>query len=187
MRLLEVVRGEETSGEVLASSLAVAKRIGKLPVVVGNCFGFVGNRLLAYYRREAELLLEEGATVEQIDRVLVGFGMPVGPFAMQNCPACDGKGCKECLAGGRVTKTGYNVSGYFNNYNANKLGVTKYEQIANFSDEDIANLDETLALEGRLEKDDWVGQAQQLLAEQTAAEVPAEEAKADGKKADKKG
>jgi large subunit ribosomal protein L19 len=58
------------------------------------------------------------------------------------------------------------------------LGVIKFEQIANFSDDDIANVDEALALEGRIEKDDWVGQARSLLAEATAAEVPAEEAKA---------
>jgi large subunit ribosomal protein L19 len=60
----------------------------------------------------------------------------------------------------------------------NGIGVIKFEQIANFSDDDIANVDETLALEGRIEKDDWVGQAQRLLAESTAGEVPAEEAKA---------
>jgi large subunit ribosomal protein L19 len=57
------------------------------------------------------------------------------------------------------------------------LGVIKFEQIANFSDDDIANVDEALALEGRIEKDDWVGQARRLLAETTAAEVPAEEVK----------
>ena len=57
----------------------------------------------------------------------------------------------------------------------NGIGVIKYEQIANFSDDDIANVDEALSLQGRLEKDDWVGQAQKLVAEQAAAEVPAEE------------
>jgi len=59
----------------------------------------------------------------------------------------------------------------------NGLGVIKFEQIANFSDEDIANVDEALALEGRIEKDDWVGQARRLLAESTAGEVPAGEEK----------
>ncbi len=72
----------------------------------------------------------------------------------------------------------------------NGLGVIKYDQIANFSDDDIANVDETLALDGRIEKDDWVSQAQQLVAEAAAAEVPAEEeqgeAKKNGKKDDKK-
>jgi large subunit ribosomal protein L19 len=62
----------------------------------------------------------------------------------------------------------------------NGLGVIKYEQIANFSDDDIANVDEALALEGRLEKDDWVGQAQKLLAEAAAAEVPAAEPEKKG-------
>jgi 3-hydroxyacyl-CoA dehydrogenase len=58
-------------------------------VVVGNCFGFVANRMLAYYMREAYLLLEEGASVEQIDRVLIDFGMPVGPFGMQDIAGID--------------------------------------------------------------------------------------------------
>src|SRR5439155_1058699 len=73
-----------TNKEVLATSLKLAKRLGKVGVVVGNCFGFVANRMLAYYMREAYLLLEEGATVEQIDRVLTEFGLPVGPFGMQD-------------------------------------------------------------------------------------------------------
>jgi large subunit ribosomal protein L19 len=66
------------------------------------------------------------------------------------------------------------------------LGVIKFDQIANFSDDDIANVDETLKLDGRIEKDDWIGQAQELVAELAAAEVPAEEEKKDGKKEDKK-
>jgi len=89
MKLLEIVRGRETSDTVVATSLAVGGRIGKICAVVGNCFGFVANRMLAYYMREAYLLLEEGATVEQIDRVLVEFGMPVGPFAMQDIAGID--------------------------------------------------------------------------------------------------
>jgi len=89
MKLLEIVRGRETSDRVLATSLAIGQQIGKVCVVVGNCFGFVANRLLAYYMREAYLLLEEGATVEQIDRVLVEFGLPVGPFAMQDIAGID--------------------------------------------------------------------------------------------------
>jgi large subunit ribosomal protein L19 len=61
----------------------------------------------------------------------------------------------------------------------NGLGVIKYEQIANFSDEDLANVDEALSLDGRIEKDDWVGQAQRLMAEAAAGEVPAEGDKAE--------
>jgi large subunit ribosomal protein L19 len=68
----------------------------------------------------------------------------------------------------------------------NGLGVIKYDQIANFSDDDIANVDETLALDGRIEKDDWVSQARQFVAEAAAAEVPAEEQQGEGKKNGKK-
>jgi 3-hydroxyacyl-CoA dehydrogenase len=89
MKLLEIVRGRGTSDETLATSLKLAKRLGKVGVVVGNCFGFVANRLLAYYLREAHLLLEEGASVPQIDQALTAFGMPVGPFAMQDIAGID--------------------------------------------------------------------------------------------------
>jgi 3-hydroxyacyl-CoA dehydrogenase len=89
MKLLEIVRGRETSPEVIAISLKLAKKLGKVGVVVGNCFGFVANRMLAYYMREAYLLLEEGASVEQIDRVLTEFGLPVGPFGMQDIAGID--------------------------------------------------------------------------------------------------
>lgn len=89
MKLLEIVRGKETSPEVIATSLKLAKRLGKVGVVVGNCFGFVANRMLAYYMREAYLLLEEGASVEQIDRVLTEFGLPVGPYGMQDIAGID--------------------------------------------------------------------------------------------------
>jgi 3-hydroxyacyl-CoA dehydrogenase len=89
MKLLEIVRGRETRPEVLATSLKLAKRLGKVGVVVGNCFGFVANRMLAYYMREAYLLLEEGASVPQIDQALIDFGMPVGPFGMQDIAGID--------------------------------------------------------------------------------------------------
>ncbi|HWF86278.1 MAG TPA: 3-hydroxyacyl-CoA dehydrogenase NAD-binding domain-containing protein [Vicinamibacterales bacterium] len=89
MKLLEIVRAKETSTEVVATSLKLAKRLNKVGVVVGNCFGFVANRMLAYYMREAYLLLEEGGTVPQIDRVLVEFGLPVGPFGMQDIAGID--------------------------------------------------------------------------------------------------
>jgi 3-hydroxyacyl-CoA dehydrogenase len=89
MKLLEIVRGRETSPETMATSIKLARRLGKVGVVVGNCFGFVANRLLAYYLREAHLLLEEGASVPQIDRALIEFGMPVGPFGMQDIAGID--------------------------------------------------------------------------------------------------
>jgi 3-hydroxyacyl-CoA dehydrogenase len=89
MKLLEIVRGRETGKEVVATSLKLSKKLGKVGVVVGNCFGFVANRMLAYYMREAYLLLEEGASVEQIDRVLTEFGLPVGPYGMQDIAGID--------------------------------------------------------------------------------------------------
>jgi len=89
MKLLEIVRGQKTSAETIATSLALGKRLAKVGVVVGNCFGFVANRMLAYYMREAYLLLEEGASVPQIDGVLTAFGMPVGPFGMQDIAGID--------------------------------------------------------------------------------------------------
>jgi len=89
MKLLEIVRGRETSKSVVATSVKLGKRLAKVPVVVGNCFGFVANRMLAYYMREAYLLLEEGANVPQIDRVLMDFGLPVGPFGMQDIAGID--------------------------------------------------------------------------------------------------
>jgi 3-hydroxyacyl-CoA dehydrogenase len=89
MKLLEIVRGRDTSKEAIATSLKLAKKLGKVGVVVGNCFGFVANRMLAYYMREAYLLLEEGASVEQIDRALTEFGLPVGPYGMQDIAGID--------------------------------------------------------------------------------------------------
>src|SRR5262245_47707745 len=73
----------------------------------------------------ASNLARYGATVVRVESEAHIDGLrAVGPFAMQPCPDCDGKGCAKCLNAGKVTKTGYNVSGYFNNYNAGKLGVT---------------------------------------------------------------
>jgi len=89
MKLLEIVRAPETSHETLATSLKLAKRLAKVGVVVGNCFGFVANRMLAYYMREAYLLLEEGASVAEIDQALTDFGMPVGPYGMQDIAGID--------------------------------------------------------------------------------------------------
>ena len=89
MKLVEVVRGRESSKETIATAMKVAKRLNKVGVLVGNCFGFVANRMIAYYMREAYLLLEEGASVSQIDHALTDFGMPVGPFAMQDIAGID--------------------------------------------------------------------------------------------------
>ncbi|MEQ1727726.1 MAG: 3-hydroxyacyl-CoA dehydrogenase family protein, partial [Vicinamibacterales bacterium] len=89
MSLLEIVRGRQTSPAVIATSVTLARRLGKVPVVVGNGFGFVANRMLAYYLREAHLMLEEGASVPQIDAAMTAFGFPVGPFAMQDIAGID--------------------------------------------------------------------------------------------------
>ncbi len=89
MRLLEIVRGADTSNDVIASSLGMAKRLGKIGVVVGNCFGFVGNRMLYGYGRENQRLLLEGAAPEYIDRVLFDWGMAMGPNAVGDLAGLD--------------------------------------------------------------------------------------------------
>jgi 3-hydroxyacyl-CoA dehydrogenase len=89
MRLVEIVRGGRTSSSVLAASLALAKRLGKVGVVVGNRTGFVGNRMMLPYMYEAQFLVEEGATPEQVDRVLTEFGMAMGIFAVDDLGGLD--------------------------------------------------------------------------------------------------
>lgn len=90
MRLLEIVRGAKTSQEVLATAIALAKRLRKVGVVVGVCYGFVGNRMmLEGYFREADQLLLEGATVEQIDRVIENFGFAMGPWKVNDMAGND--------------------------------------------------------------------------------------------------
>ncbi|MBX3703887.1 MAG: enoyl-CoA hydratase/isomerase family protein [Steroidobacteraceae bacterium] len=89
MRLVEIVRGRESSRPALATAHAVARRIGKVAVTVGNCFGFVGNRMLYAYGREKEFMLLEGATPERIDRALVEFGMAMGPNAVGDLAGLD--------------------------------------------------------------------------------------------------
>jgi len=84
MRLVEVVRGKETSKEVLATAMALAKKLGKIGVVAGNRYGFIGNRMMQAYVREAKFLLEEGASVEAVNGALYEFGMAMGPFAMED-------------------------------------------------------------------------------------------------------
>jgi len=89
MRLLEIVRGEKTSKSVVASSLAIAKKIQKIAAVVGVCPGFVGNRILAQRQREANKLILEGALPWDIDDALFDFGFPMGPFAMSDLAGLD--------------------------------------------------------------------------------------------------
>ncbi|WP_404368960.1 3-hydroxyacyl-CoA dehydrogenase NAD-binding domain-containing protein [Sphingomonas sp. MMS24-J45] len=89
MKLLEVVRGEKTADDVLATVMALSKTIKKVAVVAGVCDGFIGNRMLKPRQVEAMKLLMEGATPEQIDRVHVEFGMPMGPFQMSDLAGVD--------------------------------------------------------------------------------------------------
>ena len=89
MRLLEIVRGAKTSKSVIASSMQLAKTLNKIGVLVGVCHGFVGNRILYPYRRESLFLLEEGATVQQIDKAITDFGFAMGPFAMSDLAGLD--------------------------------------------------------------------------------------------------
>jgi 3-hydroxyacyl-CoA dehydrogenase len=89
MRLLENVRAERTSNETAQTVMDLAKRIGKVGVMVGVCDGFVGNRMLYAYARQAAFLLEEGATPEQVDRVIYEFGFPMGPFQMSDLAGLD--------------------------------------------------------------------------------------------------
>ncbi|MBV8915711.1 MAG: enoyl-CoA hydratase/isomerase family protein, partial [Acetobacteraceae bacterium] len=89
MRLLEIVRGKQTRPEVIATAVDVGKRLGKVAVVVGNCFGFVGNRMLARRTEAAERLLLDGASPQEVDRALTEFGFRMGPFQMADLAGLD--------------------------------------------------------------------------------------------------
>lgn len=89
MKLLEIVRGEKTSKQIIATSMALAKNIGKTAALVGVCPGFVGNRILAQRQREANKLILEGALPWEIDDALFDFGFPMGPFAMSDLAGLD--------------------------------------------------------------------------------------------------
>ena len=117
MRLLEVVRGEKTAKPVIATVMQLARKIGKIAVLVGVCHGFVGNRMLHQRQREAQKLILEGAMPWDVDRVLYDFGLPMGPFAMSDLAGLDIGWSKEtsksstireilCEADRRGQKTG---------------------------------------------------------------------------------
>jgi 3-hydroxyacyl-CoA dehydrogenase len=89
MRLVEIVRGHQTSPEVIATVLTLSKRLGKVGVVVGVCDSFAANRMLYPYSRQAQFLIEEGAFPEQVDRVIQDFGFPMGPFALSDLAGID--------------------------------------------------------------------------------------------------
>ena len=89
MKLLEVIRGAQTAKDVLATVMALAKKIRKIAVVSGVCDGFIGNRMVEQYLRQAGFLLDEGCTPQQVDRALEQFGFPMGPFRMSDLSGND--------------------------------------------------------------------------------------------------
>jgi 3-hydroxyacyl-CoA dehydrogenase len=89
MKLLEIVRGEKTADDVLATSMVIGKKIGKVCALSRVCYGFIGNRMLAGYGREAQMLLMDGCTPQQVDSSLENFGMAMGPLAMGDLAGLD--------------------------------------------------------------------------------------------------
>ena len=89
MKLLEVVRGRDSAADALATGLAVGRKLRKLPVLTGNAFGFIGNRLYSAYRKQCEFMVEEGAWPEQVDAALQAFGFAMGPFAVADLSGLD--------------------------------------------------------------------------------------------------
>jgi len=136
MKLLEIVRGEKTSKEIIATSLDIAKKIGKVAVVVGVAHGFVGNRMLFQRTREANALLLEGAMPWQVDKVLYDFGLPMGPFAMGDLAGLDIGWSKETSSSSTIReilnehdrrgqKTGAGFYDYDENRTATPSAVTE--------------------------------------------------------------
>ena len=89
MKLVEVIRTEAVRDEVLATALAFARSLGKIPVPSGVCDGFIGDRIMSVYRREADYMLEDGALPQEIDAAMTGFGYGMGIFAMQDLAGLD--------------------------------------------------------------------------------------------------
>lgn len=89
MKLLEVVRGKESSADAVTTGMALGKKLGKLPVLCGNAFGFIGNRIYNAYRKQVEFMLEDGAWPEQVDAALQKFGFAMGPFAVADLSGLD--------------------------------------------------------------------------------------------------
>jgi 3-hydroxyacyl-CoA dehydrogenase len=136
MKLLEVIRGEKTAKDVIATSMKLAKQIGKIAVLAGVCPGFIGNRMLSQRQREAQKLVMEGAMPWDIDRVLYDFGFPMGPFAMSDLAGLDIGWVKEnskgetirdvlCEMDRRGQKTGAGYYDYDENRNAIPSPVTE--------------------------------------------------------------
>ena len=123
MRLLENVRAERTSNETAQTAMELARRIGKVGVMVGVCDGFVGNRMLYAYARQAAFLVEEGAAPEQVDRVIHEFGFPMGPFQMSDLAGLDvGYLVRKERAGREPTNKRYANTVADRLYEAGRLG-----------------------------------------------------------------
>jgi 3-hydroxyacyl-CoA dehydrogenase len=141
MKLLEVVRGEKTASDALATVMALSKKIGKTAVVAGVCYGFIGNRMLSKRQQPAMQLLLEGASPEQIDKVHTEFGMPMGPFQMADLAGLDVgwhrdpkriEGIRDALcAAGRF---GQKASKGFYDYDAKRVGTPSAEALAVIAD-----------------------------------------------------
>jgi len=130
MRLVEVVRGDKTSDTVIATSMQLARKLGKIAALVGVCPGFVGNRMLAQRQREAQQLLLEGAMPWDVDRVLYDFGFPMGPFAMSDLAGLDlgwtretstSQTLRECLC--EMDRRGQKTGRGFYDYDAARNAV----------------------------------------------------------------
>ena len=89
MKLLEIVRADKTADDVLATCMALAKRLAKVPVVSGVCYGFIGNRMIGAYSRQASMMILEGASPAQVDKVIFEFGLAMGPFTMADMVGLD--------------------------------------------------------------------------------------------------
>ena len=137
MKLLEVVRGDKTAPDVLATAMAIGKKIGKVAVVAGVCHGFIGNRMLSTRQQPAMQLLLEGATPAQIDKVHTDFGMPMGPFQMSDLAGLDIGWHRDpsrvetirdalCAAG----RFGQKNSKGFYDYDAKRVGTPSAEALA---------------------------------------------------------
>ncbi|XUM24158.1 3-hydroxyacyl-CoA dehydrogenase NAD-binding domain-containing protein [Bradyrhizobium oligotrophicum S58] len=149
MKLCEIVRAEKTAPDALVTAVSIARKIAKVPAVVGVCDGFVGNRMLAQRGKQAEKLLFEGALPQQVDAVVTKFGMPMGPFAMGDLAGLDigwrsrkDRGIKSeiadalCEAGRFGQKTG---KGYYK-YEAGSRAPLPDPDVEKLIDETLAKL-----------------------------------------------